>query len=244
MIKQLYPKISDDCLESAYVRLYDKFMESIDAVDNGIEPYSDAPLYRDNSTLSRRVARMNRRWNEPFISADITDDDDSNLRFEKASNMAGAEFQEMLTSIIESEIPAECAVKDALQKRFDVCATGEVIRLVQGGLPWQSCLYSLEEEEGLSDTTNMSSNGRLIKFVLYEDQARMWRIQAVTEQGKSFVNRVSLPEEWRGLRDNELVNACQIPGSRFVHASGFIGGNDSYSGVLEMARVALMKSRK
>jgi uncharacterized UPF0160 family protein len=79
----------------------------------------------------------------------------------------------------------------------------------------------------------------LIKFVLYKDQSGMWRVQAVTVEGKAFENRLSLPEEWRGLRDAELVSVSTIHGSRFVHAGGFIAGNDTFEGALEMGRVAL-----
>ncbi len=43
------------------------------------------------------------------------------------------------------------------------------------------------------------------------------------------------------MRDADLESLTKIPGSRFVHAAGFIGGNDTYEGALEMARVALTK---
>ena len=48
-------------------------------------------------------------------------------------------------------------------------------------------------------------------------------------------------QEWRGLRDADLEAVTEIPGSRFVHAAGFIGGNDGYEGALKMAQVALTK---
>jgi uncharacterized UPF0160 family protein len=69
--------------------------------------------------------------------------------------------------------------------------------------------------------------------------SRRWRVQAVTVEGKTYENRLSLPESWRGLRDGALVAACGVQGARFVHAAGFIGGNDTYEGALEMARAAL-----
>lgn len=56
---------------------------------------------------------------------------------------------------------------------------------------------------------------------------------------KSFQNRLSLPKEWQGLRDEELSAKSGIPGGVFVHASGFIGGNATYEGVLAMARRSL-----
>ena len=45
--------------------------------------------------------------------------------------------------------------------------------------------------------------------------------------------------EWRGVRDEELSKLSGIPGCIFVHASGFIGGNETYEGALEMARRTL-----
>jgi uncharacterized UPF0160 family protein len=52
-------------------------------------------------------------------------------------------------------------------------------------------------------------------------------------------NRLGLPEPWRGVRDEDLALVSQIPGARFVHAAGFIGGADSLDGVLKMAQAAL-----
>ena len=80
---------------------------------------------------------------------------------------------------------------------------------------------------------------KLVKFVLYTDQGGMWRVQAVTKEGTAFENRLGLPEDWRGVRDDDLEKITNIKGSRFVHAAGFIGGNSFYEGALEMARVAL-----
>ena len=51
--------------------------------------------------------------------------------------------------------------------------------------------------------------------------------------------RLSLLEEWRGVRDAELTEKSGIPGCIFVHAAGFIGGNETYEGALEMAKRTL-----
>lgn len=55
----------------------------------------------------------------------------------------------------------------------------------------------------------------------------------------SFESRKKLPAAWRGLRDQELSTVSGIPGGVFVHAGGFIGGNDTYEGALAMAVKAL-----
>ena len=79
----------------------------------------------------------------------------------------------------------------------------------------------------------------LVKFVLYTDQAGMWRVQAVTAEGTAFTNRLGLPEPWRGLRDAALYEVSGIEGCRFCHNAGFIGGADTMEGALEMARKAI-----
>ena len=54
---------------------------------------------------------------------------------------------------------------------------------------------------------------------------------------------MSLPEAWRGLRGAELDAVAGIPGCVFVHASGFIGGNESYTGALKMATTSLEQQK-
>lgn len=44
---------------------------------------------------------------------------------------------------------------------------------------------------------------------------------------------------WRGIRDQALSDLSGIPGCIFVHAGGFIGGNASKEGALQMATKAL-----
>ena len=57
----------------------------------------------------------------------------------------------------------------------------------------------------------------------------------LTVEGTAFTNRLGLLEPWRGLRDAELVARSGIDGCKFVHATGFIGGNATYAGALAMA---------
>lgn len=81
-----------------------------------------------------------------------------------------------------------------------------------------------------------------ILYVLYPESEApnaKWRIQCVPKSTDSFENRKSMPEAWRGVRDEELSQVSGIPGGVFVHAAGFIGGNATYEGVLEMARKSI-----
>ncbi|EDO41185.1 predicted protein [Nematostella vectensis] len=68
--------------------------------------------------------------------------------------------------------------------------------------------------------------------------------ECVSVRPQSFENRLGLLEEWRGIRDDALSKLSGIQGCIFVHATGFIGGNQTRKGALEMARKTLQKSRE
>lgn len=101
------------------------------------------------------------------------------------------------------------------------------------GCPWKDHLYTLEAEH---------PDEEKVLYVLYpehEQEGAKWRVQAVGEGKDSFESRKALPEQWRGLRDQELSEKSGVEGCVFVHASGFIGGNVTKRGAEEMVRKAL-----
>ena len=230
VIKAHYPNLSDDHLSLVYLKLYNSLLEALDAIDTGVEMSTGEQVYSDTTGLSSRVGRLNPRWNEIDAEGKTPDSDE---RFMVASNLCGEDFLSVLTKIVESDLPAREVVEKAVVQRHEVDSSGEIICFPTGGLPWKGHLYELEKLHGVDP---------LVKFVLYQDQSGMWRVQAVTVEGTAFENRLGLPEKWRGVRDGDLEKLTNIKGSRFVHAAGFIGGNDHYEGALEMARIALRTS--
>lgn len=79
-----------------------------------------------------------------------------------------------------------------------------------------------------------------IKYVISLDTAsQTYRIICVPVAENSFINRLSLPADWRGLRDEELSSKAEIADCIFVHANGFIGGNRTYEGGLRMLQKSL-----
>ncbi|MCO5609967.1 hypothetical protein L7F22_064202 [Adiantum nelumboides] len=87
---------------------------------------------------------------------------------------------------------------------------------------WKDHLFTLEAERNLDDASNTL-------YVVYPDEAGKWRVQAVPKTPESFASRKALPEPWRGVRDEELSSKTGIPGCIFVHQSGFIGGEFTFS---------------
>ncbi|NXD59919.1 MYG1 protein, partial [Corvus moneduloides] len=54
-----------------YDKLYENFVEEIDAIDNGIAPAAGEPRYALSTTLSVRVGHLNPRWNDPDQDTEV-----------------------------------------------------------------------------------------------------------------------------------------------------------------------------
>lgn len=222
-------QVTDPLVETLYEKVYEKFIQEIDGIDNGVETHDTEGRYTINTNFSSRIGNFNPAWNEE------SDDADQMKRFEKAMVQADSEFRDKVHFYAKSWWPARKIVADALEKRFQVHPSGQVLEFTQGGVPWKEHLLTLEKEQDIE--------GQLY-YVIYADQSGKWRVQCVPISSSTFQNRLSLPEAWRGVRDEELSKLSEIPGCIFVHASGFIGGNQTREGVLQMVDVALKQQKK
>jgi len=216
--------LDDPSMPRLYEKVYEKFIEEIDAIDNGIDQYDGSPRYQITTTLSSRVGGLNPPWN--------VKDPDVQGAFEKAMEVCGAELLDRITYYKESWWPARKLVEEAIADRFELDPTGEIIMFHSSGCPWKEHLFDIEIEKNLKPQ---------IKFVLYLDQHHHYRVQCVPKKLGSFENRLSLLEQWRGLREEALSSKSGIPGCIFVHANGFIGGNRTFEGALKMAKTSLEK---
>ncbi|KAM8916421.1 MYG1 exonuclease [Spinachia spinachia] len=217
----------DRQLEVLYDKLYENFVEEVDAVDNGISQCDGEARYSVSSALSARVGHLNPRWN--------SESQDTEEGFRKALKMVGEEFLDRLEYYRSAWLPARALVEEAVKGRHQVDPSGELVLFSQGGFPWKEHLFSVEKELKVETP---------IKFVLYSDQNGQWRVQCVPAGLNTFQNRLSLLEEWRGVRDEALSELSGIKGCVFVHAGGFIGGNKSQEGALEMARRTLQAAAR
>eukprot|EP01112_Ceratiomyxa_fruticulosa_P000449 TRINITY_DN1040_c0_g1_i1.p1 TRINITY_DN1040_c0_g1~~TRINITY_DN1040_c0_g1_i1.p1 ORF type:complete len:331 (-),score=63.21 TRINITY_DN1040_c0_g1_i1:161-1153(-) len=210
--------LSDIQTEVIFYKLYDKFIEALDGIDNGVERYPPEikARYSVNTDLGSRIGNLNPQWNDPHPNVEAG--------FKKALEVGKAEFLEALTFYGNAWLPARTLVEQAIAERFNIHNTGEIIVLSKY-CPWKDHLFTLEKEQGIENT---------IKFVLFSDNSG-WRIQCVPINDSSFINRRGLHKAWRGRRDEELSKISEIDGCVFVHATGFIGGNLTYEGALQMA---------
>ncbi|KAI4865830.1 metal-dependent protein hydrolase [Hypoxylon rubiginosum] len=231
------PEGSDD-VGLLWNKLYESFIEALDAHDNGISAYDPKKVeaaglekgFSDGGfTLGAMVGRLNPNWNDPTPSdpaeAQAAEDD----KFITASTRIGEEFSRDLDYYAKAWLPARAIVQEAYQKRLQFDPEGRVMVLEGQAVPWKDHLYTLEEQEGTD---------KKVLYVLYPEKPvpeAKWRIQSVPVTKDSFQSRKALPELWRGARDAQLDEVSGIPGGVFVHASGFIGGNKTFDGAKAMA---------
>ncbi|XP_061076392.1 UPF0160 protein MYG1, mitochondrial isoform X2 [Conger conger] len=169
-LTQLKP--DDGQLEVLYDKLYENFVEAVDAVDNGISQYDGEARYAVSTTLSARVSYLNPPWNSKS--------QDTEEGFQQAMKMVGAEFLGRVEFYQNSWLPARAVVERAVRNRTQVDPSGEVLVLEQGGCPWKEHLFSLEKDLNVETP---------IKFVLYPDQSGQWRVQCVPAGLHTFQNR-------------------------------------------------------
>ena len=233
-----------------FEKLYSDFIEAFDANDNGITPYDTAKL--QDIGISKRfndrgysIASVVNRFNyarDPVTSeaedgtkspGQLQAEEDE--RFLKASEFTGGQFTSELIDAARSWLPARALVRDCFQARKQHDPHGRILVLPyrREGLLWQDHLYQLEEEEGCAGQTLYTM------FPENGEPDSKWRVRAVSRSAEGFELRKPLPEQWRGLRDDELSALSEVGGCVFVHASGFIGGNKTRDGALKMAQKAL-----
>merc|ERR1711874_349789 len=216
---------SQQLTEKVFDKVYENFAQEIDAIDNGISTHDGEGRYSISTNLSSRVSHLGPNWNDAQQDFDVG--------FYKAMELTRTEFLDRVNYFGKVWWGARDIVNKSIQDRFKVHQSGKVLEFEQGGVPWKEHLFELEKENGLSGSEVN------ILYVIYTDQNGMWRIQCVPLRSKSFENRLSLPEAWRGVRDQDLEKVSGIEGATFVHSGGFIGGNKTREGVMKMVEESL-----
>ena len=220
-------------------KLYEDFIEALDAHDNGISVYDPSEtkgihkrFYDGGIGLGSLVGDLNANFDEEDgVTPEQAQEAEDN-RFLKASSLMGESFLRKLKYYHRAWLPARTLVHETYNSRKQYDAKGRLM-VFPRGCPWKDHLYTIESEK---------PDEEKVLYVLYpesEHEGAKWRIQAVSISIDSFESRKALPEAWRGVRDDQLNEVSGIPGSIFAHASGFIGGNKTKDGALEMARKSI-----
>lgn len=230
ILKSNHIELGSGEIDKVYLKVYDCFVEAVDAIDNGISQFDtdQQPRYEASTDLGSRVGRLNAAWNEP-CTPEIQMEN-----FGKAIALTGLEFDDCVLSVAKSWLPARTIVSKAMSSRFEDDEQGRLL-VMREWAPWKDHVYAIEEEEAA-----IQGSARPVMYVVYKDMTgNSWRVQAVPVAKSSFTSRIPLPERWRGLRGDDLSTLSGIRACIFVHASGFIGGNETFKGAMEMAKMSL-----
>lgn len=221
-------------------KVYEDFIEALDAHDNGISVYDPSEtktlqkrFYDGGIGLGSLVGDLNANFEDPSPTIKPEEAQEfEDARFLQASSLMGSSFLRKLQYYHRAWLPARTLVRQTYVARKDYDAKGRVM-LFPRGCPWKDHLYTLEAEKPGEEK---------VLYVVYpesEHEGAKWRVQAVSVSKDSFESRKPLPDNWRGVRDDQLSEVSGIEGCIFAHASGFIGGNKTREGALEMAEKAI-----
>lgn len=79
--------VTQELLDTLYLRLYDSLIAGIDGIDNGVQQYpvDIKPAYSEKSSLGYRIGRLYPMWTEKNV--------DENIRFRSAIEIADSELR-------------------------------------------------------------------------------------------------------------------------------------------------------
>lgn len=226
-------KVVDSDLSLLFTKIYDDFIEAIDANDNGVNCYDAeavAKYKNHNLSIPSIVSNLNPNWNETL---DTTPEETSakfDKQFELASALVGKIFSQFVFNVGSAWLPAKNKVVTAINERTD-----DGIVIFASYVSWKDHLFAAEKELNIENQ---------IKFVIIKESSGSWRVVTVPVKAGSFDFRVGLPVNLRGLRDDNLSKAAGITDGVFIHTAGFIGGAATKESCLKLARMGLEEFAK
>ena len=144
-----------------YRKIYNAFVEEIDGVDNGVNPWTGDSNYAVTTTVSRRVKFLYPSWTEP-MSPQLESE-----RFRLACGLMLGEFADRIHSQVDVLLPAREIVIKALDTASSIHPSGEIL-LLERECPFMDHLMELENERNI--------NGRT-KFVLVQAKDGNWYVE-------------------------------------------------------------------
>lgn len=189
-----------------------KLVIPVDAMDNGVKIYEN--LFEDvyPYLFESIVGIFGATWKEDDIEEFHYDN-----MFKKVLAIA--------MPILEREIMHARAYVEAVPLVEKVYADAEDKRILvlDHNYPYQSVIAKYPEP-------------------LYVIRARaddnMWSIGAVKDNPMSFENRKDFPQEWGGLRDEELARVTGVDDAVFCHRALFMAVAKSREGAIKLAQIA------
>ena len=139
----------------------------------------------------------------------------------KAVEFAEVVFDNFIAEA-DSKAKARKIVEEAIEQ-----SEGHIAVLSQY-VPWQEFILTSENEKA-----------KEIQFVIFPSNRGGFNWQCVPDAINSFGQRKAVPEEWKGLRDEELQKVTGVETATFCHPAGFIGGAEKFLDAITLATMAV-----
>ena len=222
-----------DCPEGYYEKVFQRLESTlilgIDAEDNGFSPvvsYTEnlAQLQdfqreellsraRINYTVTQMIRDFNPTWNSDMVYYDA---------FLDAVDFAQSILLNRIDSIISS-----LDARDFILRHIDYSA--DHLMILEEFAPWEGTLYSQRYNPKAAD----------IWYVISPALRGGWNVQcALSDSNNRTDYRHPFPEEWYGLRYDELRKISGIQTAVFVHQSGFLAGTETQEDAVALAMTA------
>ena len=207
--KDVIKKYTDEKIDEVWKKLDKDLVQYIDAGDNGQIPTID--LDYKLVQLAGIISAFNPNWDEEV------DPDD---KFIEAVKFANVVFENSIKSTI-SKVKAKEEVELAINNSKDG------IMVLNKYLPWKETLLESDNEKA-----------KLINFAVFPSNRGGYNVYTVPIQAGSFESRKLLPEEWAGLRDEELQKVTNVKTASFCHNKRFICVAGTKEDALKLAKMA------
>ena len=204
--KMLLTKYDVEDIDYTWDYIDKNLIQFIDSNDNGQLPKLQVD-YR-NVHISYMISIFNTRWDEEI---------EGDEKFLEALNFANIFFNEFLKDTF-SKMKAKEQVDQAIS------ASKNGIMILEKCVPWKEFVLHSENEKAKD-----------INFVVFPSKRGGFNVYAVPLELGSFENRKSLPQSWRGKRDEELQEVTGVKSARFCHNAGFICSTETKEDALELA---------
>ncbi|MBO5349457.1 MAG: MYG1 family protein [Clostridia bacterium] len=192
-------------------KMFDKsFVQFIDAGDNGQIPFEKIEIRLE--TLSDVIESFNPRWNE---------DIDPDIKFAEALEIAKKIFENKIQSVI-----SKCAAKEFVEDAIEKSENG--ILILDKFMPYQE--FVLESKKKKAEE---------ILYAVFKSNRTGYTIRAIPKALGSFENRKRFPQEWAGLRNEDLQKVTGIKTATFCHNACFICVANEFDDALKLAKLAV-----
>lgn len=207
---------SNDILIFNYIKnkMYKELFLATDAIDNGIEiTYSIKP---------RTIQDIIKLFNTSYID----DMDEYNAaqdsQFHKVLEFVKMDLKNYLNNLFNNFLPGFRKAIDFLQNNKDP----DIVVITDNYIS----ISAIVEAERFTS--------RDLKYMIFKKNNE-YRIYCFNIPEHDFQPKVPLKQEWRGKSQEELKTISQIPGIRFVHATGFTGSVDTLDSAIMMCHESL-----